>query len=165
MNAFSAYVGQSRHRRASFLVTSDGAERQEITTRRPIGDPRPVTQKDVIANMARNLSRQPEKASALALLDTQEATAKEHGTMGTDTIRDSAYLNRLRERTEELHREGQKAAPTTPQPAQQPQQSNGQDATYVASLYSREQQLPKEQREAEEAEQNRAKRQRRGMRM
>jgi len=33
------------------------------------------------------------------------------------------------------------------------------------SLYSREQQLPKEQREAEEAEQSRAKRQRRGMRM
>jgi len=98
VNAFSAYVGQSRHRRTSFLVTSDGAERQEITTRRPIGDPRPVTQKDVIANMARNLSRQPEKASALALLDAQEATAKEHGTMSTDTIRDSAYLDRLRER-------------------------------------------------------------------
>ena len=47
---------------------SDGAERQEVAGRRPLGDQRLVRDADVWANMARNLSRQPEKASALAFL-------------------------------------------------------------------------------------------------
>jgi conjugative relaxase-like TrwC/TraI family protein len=53
VNAFAAYVAESRHWRASYLVTSDGAEPPQ----------------DVLANMARNLSRQPEKASALAFME------------------------------------------------------------------------------------------------
>jgi hypothetical protein len=50
-------------------VANDGAERREITQRRPLGDTRPITEKDVLANMARNLSRQPTKDSALAFLE------------------------------------------------------------------------------------------------
>ncbi len=65
---FKAYVAESRHRIATWLLTSDGAERQEIANRRPLGDPRPIRSQDVWENMARNLSRQPEKASALAFL-------------------------------------------------------------------------------------------------
>ena len=65
---FKAYVAESRHRVATWLLTSDGAERQEIAHRRPLGDPRPIRSLDVWENMARNLSRQPEKASALAFL-------------------------------------------------------------------------------------------------
>ena len=65
---FKAYVAESRHRVATLLLTSDGAERQEIANRRPLGDPRPIRGQDVWENMARNLSRQPEKASALAFL-------------------------------------------------------------------------------------------------
>ncbi|HUZ62959.1 MAG TPA: MobF family relaxase [Acetobacteraceae bacterium] len=68
-NANTVYVAESRHRRQSWLVTSDGAERQEIAGRRPLGDARPITRKDVLANMARNLSRQPEKPSALLFLE------------------------------------------------------------------------------------------------
>lgn len=69
VNGFRATVTGSRHRRRTDLITSDGAERREITQRRPLGDTRPITEKDVLANMARNLSRQPVKDSALAFLE------------------------------------------------------------------------------------------------
>ncbi len=69
VNGFKGYVAESRHRQATWLVASDGAERQEVAGRRPLGDQRPVRTEDVWANMARNLSRQPEKASALLFLD------------------------------------------------------------------------------------------------
>jgi hypothetical protein len=68
VNAFKSYVAESRHRRTSWLITSDGAERGEIMNRRPLGDPRPIENRDVWENVARNLSRQPEKASALTFL-------------------------------------------------------------------------------------------------
>ena len=69
VTAFKAYSAASRHRRASYLVTSDGAERREIAARRPLGDPRPIREADVWANMARNLARQPEMPAALDLLE------------------------------------------------------------------------------------------------
>jgi hypothetical protein len=69
VNAYKAYTQASRHRERSWLVTSDGAERREIAGRRPLGDPRPIREADVWANMARNLARAPEKASALDFLE------------------------------------------------------------------------------------------------
>ncbi len=69
VNSFKGYVAESRYRQASWLVTSDGAERQEVVGRRPLGDQRRVGSEDVWANVARNLSRQPEKVSSLAFLD------------------------------------------------------------------------------------------------
>jgi hypothetical protein len=69
VNAYKAYTAASRHRRATFLVTSDGAERREIAGRRPLGDARPIREADVWANMGRNLSRQPKAVSALAFLE------------------------------------------------------------------------------------------------
>ena len=69
VNGFKGYVAESRHRQATWLVASDGAERQEVAGRRPLGDVRQVREADVWANMARNLSRQPEKTSVLAFLD------------------------------------------------------------------------------------------------
>src|SRR5208337_852906 len=67
--AFKAYPAASRHRRASYLVTSDGAERREIAARRPLGDARPIREADVWASMARNLARQPDTPAALELLE------------------------------------------------------------------------------------------------
>lgn len=64
-----AYVAESRHTERAWLVTSDGAERREVSDRRALGDPRPLTTEDVWANMARNLSRRPERLSALAFLE------------------------------------------------------------------------------------------------
>lgn len=69
VQGFQAYVAESRHRMTTWLVTSDGAERQEIAGFRWLGDARPITADDVWANVARNLSRQPVKDSALAFLD------------------------------------------------------------------------------------------------
>ena len=77
VNAFKAYTASSRHRRATYIVCSDGAERREITTRRPLGDTRPIRESDVWANIARNLSRQPEQESALAFMERAHQVRRE----------------------------------------------------------------------------------------
>ncbi len=69
VTAYKAYTAASRHRQTSYLVTSDGAERRDIAVRRPLGDPRPIREADVWANMARNLARQPEMPAALDFLE------------------------------------------------------------------------------------------------
>jgi AAA domain len=69
VTAFGAYTSGSRHREQSFIVTSEGAERAEITGRRPLGDRREITQGDVIGNVTRNFSRQNEKESAVSMID------------------------------------------------------------------------------------------------
>jgi hypothetical protein len=69
VNAFGAYTSGSRHREQSFIVTSDGAERQEVASRRPLGDKRHVRESDVIENVARNFARQPVKESSLAMIE------------------------------------------------------------------------------------------------
>jgi hypothetical protein len=69
VNAYKAYTAASRHRRATFLVSSDGADRREVAGRRPLGDLRPIGEADVWANMGRNLSRQPKVMSALEFLE------------------------------------------------------------------------------------------------
>ena len=72
VNAFGAYTSGSRHREQSFIVTCDGAERQEITGRRPLGDLRQIREGDVIENVARNFARQPVKEGSLAMLARAE---------------------------------------------------------------------------------------------
>jgi hypothetical protein len=69
VDAYTAYTGGSRHRRATYLVTSEGAERKEVASRRPLGDTRLIRATDVWANVARNLSRQAEAPSALSFLE------------------------------------------------------------------------------------------------
>ena len=73
VNAFGAYTSGSHHREISWMVTSDGAERAEVAARRPLGDRRSVRESDVVANIVRNFARQPEKESALALIERAEA--------------------------------------------------------------------------------------------
>jgi hypothetical protein len=69
VSGFGAYTSGSRHREQSFIVVSDGAERAEIFGRRPLGDRREIVVEDVLANIVRNFSRQPEKDSSLALIE------------------------------------------------------------------------------------------------
>jgi len=69
VTAFGAYTSGSRHREQSFIVTSEGAERAEITGRRPLGDRRTIVASDVLTNVTRNLSRQAEKESAISLIE------------------------------------------------------------------------------------------------
>ncbi len=76
VDAHKAYTAASRHRRATFLVVADGAERKEIAGRRPLGDPRPINDADVWTNVGRNLSRQPEQDSALSFLERAHAVRR-----------------------------------------------------------------------------------------
>jgi phage/plasmid primase-like uncharacterized protein len=69
VQGFKGYTAESRHKDAAWLVTSDGAERREVMARRALGDTRPVGTADVWENVARNLARQPAKASALDFLE------------------------------------------------------------------------------------------------
>ena len=69
VSAFGAYTSGSRHRDRNFIVISDGAERTEVAARRPLGDRREILAEDVLANIVRNLSRQPQKESSLELLE------------------------------------------------------------------------------------------------
>ncbi|MGC8808332.1 MAG: AAA family ATPase [Thiomonas sp.] len=69
VNGFKAYVSASRHRVASFMVTSEGAERGAVMARRPLGDPRPIGLSDLWAHMAENLSRQVMPESATSFLE------------------------------------------------------------------------------------------------
>jgi hypothetical protein len=69
VQGFKGYTAESRHREAAWLITSDGAERREVMLRRALGDVRPVGTADVWENVARNLARQPAKASALDFME------------------------------------------------------------------------------------------------
>ena len=69
VSAFAAYTSGSRHRERSFIVTSEGAERAEIVARRPLGDRREIMRGDIMNNIVRNFSQQPQKESALDMLD------------------------------------------------------------------------------------------------
>jgi len=69
VQSFKAYVAQSRSRETTFLIVADGRERTEIIGRRALGNVAPITEDDVWANVARNLSQQPAKELATDLLD------------------------------------------------------------------------------------------------
>ncbi len=69
VQGFKGYTAESRHKDSAWLITSDAAERREVMVRRALGDARPVTAADVWENVARNLARQPAKASALDFMD------------------------------------------------------------------------------------------------
>jgi phage/plasmid primase-like uncharacterized protein len=75
VNGFKAYVAESRQREKSWIITSQGAEMMELQNRRAIGDPRnkdtdPArVRADIIANIGRNLSRQPKKTLATDFLE------------------------------------------------------------------------------------------------
>jgi hypothetical protein len=104
VNAFGAYTSGSRHREQSFIVVSDGAERQEVAGRRPLGAKRQVRESDVIENVARNFARQPIKEGSLAMIAGAE-------NLRTGTIRKmQAGKQRLEQRAVEGKATGTLAA-------------------------------------------------------
>lgn len=72
VNSFKSYVAKSRSRETTWLMVADGQERREITGRRALGTTLPITEADVWANVARNLSRQPEKELATDLIERSD---------------------------------------------------------------------------------------------
>ena len=99
VQGFKAYVAQSRSRETTWLVAADGRERAEIMGRRALGNVDPITEADVWANIARNLSRQPEKELATDLLDRAH---KSH----TGTVRSLATAFQPKQQREAEGREG-----------------------------------------------------------
>lgn len=83
VNSYKSYVAKSRARETTWMVVSDGCERSEIIDRRAIGNNDPIVAADMWENVARNLSRQPEKELATDLL-------KRAGAMHTGTVRSLA---------------------------------------------------------------------------
>ena len=79
VNGYQGYTAGSRHRDETLIVVSDAAERREIAAKRPRGDFRPINEGDVWDNVARNLSRKPERSSALAFLDRASQRPAGHG--------------------------------------------------------------------------------------
>jgi hypothetical protein len=73
VSAFGAYTSGSRHREHSFIVTSEGAERAEIIGWRPLGDRREIMRNDILDNITRNSAQQPQKESALDMIDRAAA--------------------------------------------------------------------------------------------
>ena len=69
VDSYTAYAAASPHRQATWIVTSDDAERQEVRNRRPVGDQHDISAADVWTNVAVNLSRAPQRASALTCLE------------------------------------------------------------------------------------------------
>jgi phage/plasmid primase-like uncharacterized protein len=76
VQGFKGYTAESRHKEAAWLITSDGAERREVMARRALGDVRPVAAADVWENVARNLARQPAKASALDFMERAHSVGR-----------------------------------------------------------------------------------------
>jgi len=74
VNSFKSYVAKSRSRETTWLVVADGQERREITERRALGTTLPITEADVWANVARNLSRQPDKELATDLIERSDGS-------------------------------------------------------------------------------------------
>ncbi|WP_426960335.1 MobF family relaxase [Muricoccus radiodurans] len=84
VQGFKGYVAESRHRVASWLVSSYGAELREAQDRRPMGLTDPLTEADLWDAVARNLARQPVKESALAFVSdvAREAKRATHALQG-----------------------------------------------------------------------------------
>ena len=99
VQSFKGYVAQSRSRETTWLVAADGPERSEIMTRRALGNVEPISESDVWANVGRNLSRQPEKELATALLEAAH-------TVNVGTVRDLATAFQPMQQREAEGREG-----------------------------------------------------------
>ena len=69
VSAQKAYVGASRHRLASWIVTSKGAELEQIAATRPLGVRAELTNKDVWKNVAKNLSKVSLRMTATEFLE------------------------------------------------------------------------------------------------
>ena len=142
VNAFGAYTSGSRHREQSFIVTSDGAERQEVAGRRPLGDKRQIRESDVIENVARNFARQPVKEGSLAMIARAE-------NLRTGTIQKmQAGMQRLEQRAVEGKAKSTLAATFHDGKASRPQPTSENTAAERRDLLQRIKDLGPQVREA-----------------
>jgi hypothetical protein len=120
ITGFSAYSSGTRHRRASYIILSEGAERAGVAKTRPLNDVRPITHDAIWSTVADNLGRQPTKEMATAMTERvgglrlgsvrswhRAAIVAEHGQqhgMSRPTAMQTAEVNRLRRLVEPMAR-------------------------------------------------------------
>jgi hypothetical protein len=74
IHGFKAYTAASRHERTTWMVVDEAAERRQLASRSMIGQRPEIREPDVWRQIGENLSRQPQKASALDLLHRMAET-------------------------------------------------------------------------------------------
>ena len=78
-NAFSAYVGMSRHKDKATLVLNEAAIRREISKTQIAGVYQPISQNDIWRQAGKDMSRQPLRGSATDMLS--RVTERRRGTV------------------------------------------------------------------------------------
>ena len=73
-HGFKAYTAASRHERTTWIVVDEASERRHLAGRSMVGQRPDIHEPDVWRNIGENLSRQPQKASALDLLRPKAET-------------------------------------------------------------------------------------------
>jgi hypothetical protein len=77
IHGFKAYTAASRHERTIWMVVDEASERRHLASRSMIGQRPDIHEPDVWRNIGENLSRQPQKASALDLLHRMPETPRQ----------------------------------------------------------------------------------------
>jgi hypothetical protein len=68
VHGFTAYTAASRHERTTWIVVDEASERRQLASRSMLGQIPDIREADVWRNIGENLSRQPQKTSALDML-------------------------------------------------------------------------------------------------
>ncbi|MFZ3238616.1 MAG: MobF family relaxase [Stellaceae bacterium] len=74
IHGFKAYTAASRHERTTWIVVDEASERRHLASRSMIGQRPEIGEPEVWRQIAENLSRQPQKASALDMLHPMAET-------------------------------------------------------------------------------------------
>jgi ATP-dependent exoDNAse (exonuclease V) alpha subunit len=74
IHGFKAYTAASRHERTTWIVVDEASERRHLASRSMIGQRPEIGESDVWRQIGENLSRQPQKASALDMLHRMTET-------------------------------------------------------------------------------------------
>ena len=72
VHGFKAYTAASRHERTTWIVVDEASERRHLASRSMIGHKPEIHEPDVWRQIGENLSRQPQKTSALHILHATE---------------------------------------------------------------------------------------------
>jgi hypothetical protein len=74
IHGFKAYTAASRHERTTWIVIDEASERRHLASRSMIGQRPEIGEPEVWRQIGENLSRQPQKASALDMLQRMTET-------------------------------------------------------------------------------------------
>ena len=76
IHGFKAYTAASRHERTNWIVVDEASERRHLASRSMIGQRPDIREQDVWCQIGENLSRQPQKDSALDMLHRMAETPR-----------------------------------------------------------------------------------------